>query len=127
MFTGLLNITQGSSFNCNFNITDCAGSPINLSGISGFAPLKLTLGSSGLLDQFNFNVVSAESGICNLNLTPNQTCKYPVTQGIYETTIYNGNLNSGAFQQQVAFGYININPECFPNFTEINVLDGGTF
>lgn len=118
MFTGLLNISQGCSFSSTFNATDVNGNYYNLSGLTGYAPLSLYFGQSGVLDNFNVNIIGPASGYYQISLTPLQTTNYPVTQGVYEVDFFD-QFNSGTIQFIAAQGYININPQLVPSFYQL--------
>jgi hypothetical protein len=85
-------IQQGSDLNLSLNLTDSLSNPINLSGynISGF--MRYNYGSYGILLNLNPTITNAPSGIINLFVSGSQIgTGIPVTVGVYDIFISNGN------------------------------------
>jgi len=84
-----IELEQGSYYSLAVLVSDSTGAPINLSGYSGYAPIKAGHGSSGVLGAFDvsFNL-PYESGQITLSMEPSGTAALPVIQGVYELEIY---------------------------------------
>lgn len=117
MFTGTLSVNQGDYFSYTSNALDNNGNYLDLSNLTGAAFLKLKYGDSGILDQFNFNIINPVSGLYNISLNPSNTSAYPVGQGIYGVYVFSNQLNQNPLQSGIAQGYINIFPELVSNFS----------
>lgn len=138
MTTGTLSLNQGDYFYYSDRAIDLQNNSINLSGKSGIGYIKIKVGDSGILDQFNFNII--DTGNYSISLNPSNTSAYPVGRAFYGVYIYNSGLNSNPYQAQVAQGYIDIFPEMVSNFTGLYTgvntgsnnnccgnIDGGSF
>ena len=101
-----LNITQGSEFFVTFNLSDSAGTPINLNQYQLRAKAKRRYGDTGALDDLNPYTGVPTSGIVNLKILAATTATLPVCQGFYNLELY-----SGTYAENIIEGKVKVYPE----------------
>jgi hypothetical protein len=111
MTTGVsydINLTQGASYVVALTLANSDNTYPNLSGYSGYAPIKTRYGATGsILGEFLFSVTVPESGIFTLSITDEESALLPCTQAAYEVNLYpSGNNDPHKYMN----GYINIYP-----------------
>ncbi len=110
MITGTYNLPNlyvGEPFYETVILYACDGSRMNLSGFSGNAPIRSTLGSTGgYLGQFTVGIVSPVSGVLSLSMTDAETSALTPTQGVYSLTL---SLSGVSFGRKLR-GYVDIIP-----------------
>lgn len=102
-----IELTQGNYYSLCLTVTDSNSSPINLSGYSGYAPIKAAYGFSGVLGHFDINFTTPASGIITLSMDATGTAALPVIQARYELEIYPVNGQTIKYLK----GYVDICPE----------------
>jgi len=97
MTTGVrydIDLTQGSSYSSSLTLTTSSGTRVNLSGYSGYAPVKTRYGATGSgLGEFTVSIVSAISGVFSLSMTDEVSALLPCTQAAYEVNLYTSGSN----------------------------------
>jgi len=109
MYTGgyyTLDLFQGLPFSEDLILRGCDGTYLNLSGASGYAPIRSAYGTTGILGQFDVTVTSAVSGRINLYMSNSGTQSLPATQGRYSVEMALSGASLGGFLN----GKINIYP-----------------
>ncbi len=101
-----LNITQGSEFFVTFNLSDSAGSPIDLNQYQLRARAKHRYGDTGTLVNLSPYTGVPTSGIVNLKVLAADTAALPVCQGFYNLELY-----SGTYAENIIEGKIEVYPE----------------
>tara|TARA_R100000808_G_C2076105_1_gene101724 strand:+ start:266 stop:607 length:342 start_codon:yes stop_codon:yes gene_type:complete len=104
-----LNITQGSSFSVRLAAVDNAGQAIDLTpwSLRGIAKIKFSSGDK-LIDLNPHKVPNHHtSGYVDINLTAAQTALLPVTEGVYDIEMFDGN----GYVKKLILGYVRIYPE----------------
>ena len=101
-------ITKGSSFGVSLTVKDFEGIPLNLSGYNVRSTLRHRFGETGKLTDFFVSILTPESGLIFMSLSPATTINLPITQGVYDVEVYNGN-ETDVFK--VLNGYAVIIPE----------------
>jgi hypothetical protein len=111
MTTGVrydINLTRGSSYSASLTLTNSAGTRVNLSGYSGYAPVKTRYGATGSgLGEFVVSITSAVSGIFSLSMTDENSALLPCTQAAYEVNLYSSGSNDPF---KYINGYVNVYP-----------------
>lgn len=111
MTTGVrydLNLTQGASFVTSLTLTNSEGSLVNLSGYSGYAPIKTRYGATGsILGEFLVSVTSPASGGFSISITDEESALLPCTQAAYEVNLYSSGSNDPL---KYINGYLNVYP-----------------
>lgn len=103
-----ISITQGDNYDLVAVITNASGQAINISGYNVRGKVKYSYGASGALVDLAPTIVSAESGIIQVNLSPATTAALPVTIAVYDIEKYSQN---DQVVNKVLFGTFTINPE----------------
>ena len=111
MTTGVrydINLTQGSSYSAALTLTDSAGSRVNMSGYSGYAPIKTRYGATGdVLGEFLVLITVPASGGFSISITDEESALIPCTQAAYEVNLYASGSNDPL---KYINGYINVYP-----------------
>jgi hypothetical protein len=104
-----LNITKGSSFSVRLVAVDDVGSAIDLTSWSLRGLAKLRYSTDEVLIDLNPQKVSQyeKNGFVDINLTAAQTAALPVTEGVFDIEMYNGN----GFVKKLLIGYARVYPE----------------
>ena len=111
-----LNVYQYSAFNVNIEATDSCGIPLNLSGYSIYSNITPSYSNPSGVASFSGTVMSYESGIVNLSLTPQQTSGLYTSQYIYSVAaVSSGSANVIGLIN----GYLNVYPSPFSYTNQI--------
>tara|TARA_Y100000310_G_scaffold333401_1_gene410878 strand:- start:2005 stop:2346 length:342 start_codon:yes stop_codon:yes gene_type:complete len=104
-----LNITKGSSFSVRLVALDDSGSALDLTSWSVRGLAKLRYSSSETLINLNPQKVPQHEtdGYVDINLTAAQTELLPVTEGVFDIEIFDGN----GFVKKLIIGYARVYPE----------------
>lgn len=111
MSTGVrhdIDMVQGSRYSCSLTLTNSTGGRINLSGYSGYAPIKPRYGDTGTFGEFLVSFTNPTSGVFMLSLEEGETSAIPSTQAAYEVILY---PSGGDNPLKYINGYVNMYPE----------------
>src|SRR5437899_2181328 len=104
-------ISQGVDFFLQLTINGPDGNALNLSGYSGYAPIRNRYGETGaVMGAFDVEVLSTGSGILTLTMMASGVESLYTTQGVYQLQIMDANGSKTRYIE----GYLSIYPELSP-------------
>jgi hypothetical protein len=101
-----LEIIQGDTYSINVVAKNTDGSYMNLSGYNISGSIKFRYSDNNNLLPILPTVVSAESGIFNINLSYTDTKSLPITRAVYDVE-----AEISGSSTKLLKGYANIYPE----------------
>ena len=100
-----LFIDQGTDFSITVDVTDAAGTALNLSGYTAAAQIRKTYASSTISATFNTSIAAA-TGQVTLSLTDSETSNLEAGRYVYDL-----NINSSSGQKtRVVEGQATVTP-----------------